>query len=52
MQTITTNTSQPNIITSFRPKKKTYPSTLKGCFSFEEFQDLLNEKIRKHYEVV
>jgi hypothetical protein len=25
---------------------------LKGCFSFEEFQDLLNEKIRKHYEEV
>jgi hypothetical protein len=25
---------------------------LKGCFSFEDFQDLLNEKIRKHYEEV
>jgi len=25
---------------------------LKGCFSFEEFQDLLNEKIREHYEKV
>ena len=49
MQTTTTNISQ-NTTTSYRPKKKAYPKTLKGCFSFEEFQDLLNEKIREHYE--
>ena len=52
MRTITTNISQANTTTSFRPKEKAYPKTLKGCFSFEEFQDLLNEKIRKHYEKV
>ena len=52
MQTITTNTSQTHTATSFRSKKKAYPKTLKGCFSFEEFQDLLNEKIREHYEEV
>lgn len=52
MQTITTNINQTNTTTSFRPKKKVYPKTLKGCFSFEEFQDLLNEKIKKHYEEV
>jgi hypothetical protein len=52
MQTITTNISQANTTTSFHPKKKVYPKTLKGCFSFEDFQDLLNEKIRKHYEEV
>jgi hypothetical protein len=51
MQTITTNISQ-NTTTSYRNKKKAYPKTLKGCFSFEEFQDLLNEKIREHYEEV
>ncbi len=32
------------------PKKESYPKTLKSCFSFEEFQDLLNEKIREHFE--
>ncbi len=52
MQTITTNINQTNTTTPFRPKKKVYPKTLKGCFSFEDFQDLLNEKIRKHYEEV
>ena len=52
MQTITTNISQTKTTTSFRQKKKAYPKTLKGCFSFEEFQDLLNEKIREHYEKV
>lgn len=51
MQT-TTTINQTNTTTSFRQKKKVYPKTLKGCFSFEEFQDLLNEKIRKHYEEV
>ena len=52
MQTITTNISQADTTTSFHQKKKAYPKTLKGCFSFEEFQDLLNEKIREHYEKV
>jgi hypothetical protein len=52
MQTTTTTISQANTATSFRQKKKAYPKTLKGCFSFEEFQDLLNEKIREHYEKV
>ena len=52
MQTITANTSQTTAATSFLPKKKAYPKTLKGCFSFEEFQDLLNEKIREHYEKI
>jgi len=53
MQSITTNISQANTTTSYRQKKKKdYPKTLKGCFSFEEFQDLLNEKIREHYEKV
>jgi hypothetical protein len=52
MQTTTTTIRQTNTATSFRPKKKVYPKTLKGCFSFEEFQDLLNEKIKKHYEEV
>ena len=32
--------------------EKKYPETLKGCFSFDEFQDILNEKIRQHYEKV
>jgi hypothetical protein len=52
MQTTTTTIRQTNTATSFRPKKKVYPKTLKGCFYFEEFQDLLNEKIKKHYEEV
>lgn len=52
MQTATTNISQTNTTTSFRSKKKAYPKTLKGCFSFEEFQDLLNKKIKEHYEEV
>lgn len=52
MQTTTTTTRQNNTTTSSRQKKKAYPKTLKGCFSFEEFQDLLNEKIREHYEKV
>ena len=52
MQTTTTTIRQTNTATSFRPKKKVYPETLKGCFSFEEFQDLLNEKIREHYEKI
>ena len=52
MQTTTSNISQTNAISSYRPKKKVYPKTLKGCFSFEEFQDLLNEKIREHYEKI
>ena len=50
MQTTTTTIKHTNKGTSYRPKEKVYPKTLKGCFSFEEFQDLLNEKIRKHYE--
>jgi len=49
MQTIT-NTIRQSKPTTYHTKKKAYPKTLKGCFSFEEFQDLLNEKIRKHYE--
>ena len=52
MQTTTTTIKHTNKGTSYRPKEKVYPKTLKGCFSFEEFQDLLNEKIRKHYEEV
>lgn len=52
MRTTTTNINQTNTTTSFPKKEKVYPKTLKGCFSFEEFQDLLNEKIRKHYEEV
>ena len=52
MQTTTTTIRQTNTITSSHQKKKAYPKTLKGCFSFEEFQDLLNEKIREHYEKV
>ena len=52
MQTTTTTIRQTNSTTSSRQKKKAYPKTLKGCFSFEEFQDLLNEKIREHYEKV
>lgn len=52
MQTTTTTIRQTNTTTSSRQKKKAYPKTLKGCFSFEEFQDLLNEKIREHYEKV
>lgn len=32
-------------------KKKVYPKTMKGCFSFEEFQYLLNEKIKLYYEM-
>lgn len=52
MQTTTTTIKHTNKGTSYRQKKKVYPKTLKGCFSFEEFQDLLNEKIRKHYEEV
>jgi len=50
MQTPATTTRQTSA-TAYRTKKKVYPKTLKGCFSFEEFQDLLNEKIRKHYSV-
>ena len=52
MQTTATNLQQANTGTSYRPKKKAYPKTLKGCFSFEEFQDLLNEKIKEHYEKI
>ena len=52
MQTTSTNLQQTNTGTSYRPKKKAYPKTLKGCFSFEEFQDLLNEKIKEHYEKI
>lgn len=52
MQTTTTNLKQTNTTTPYRQKKKAYPKTLKGCFSFEEFQDLLNEKIKEHYEKV
>ena len=52
MQTTATNLQQANTGSSYRPKKKAYPKTLKGCFSFEEFQDLLNEKIKEHYEKV
>ena len=51
MQTATTTIRQTST-TTYRSKKKVYPKTLKGCFSFEEFQDLLNEKIREHYEKV
>lgn len=51
MQT-TTNTITKTNTTTYRSKKKVYPETLQGCFSFEEFQDLLNEKIREHYEKV
>ena len=51
MQTAATTTRQ-SYTTAYRTKKKVYPKTLKGCFSFEEFQDLLNEKIREHYEKV
>lgn len=53
MQTTTTTTRQ-TYTTTYRTKnkKKNYPQTLKGCFSFKEFQDLLNEKIREHYEKV
>ena len=52
MQTSATTIRQ-NSTTFYRTKKKKgYPETLKGCFSFEEFQDLLNEKIKKHYEEV
>ena len=51
MQPITTSINQTTN-GSYRPKKKAYPKTLKGCFSFEEFQDLLNEKIKEHYEKV
>ena len=51
MQT-TANTITKTNTTTYRSKKKVYPETLQGCFSFEEFQDLLNEKIRKHYEEV
>lgn len=52
MQTTATNLQQANTGSSYRSKKKAYPKTLKGCFSFEEFQDLLNEKIKEHYEKV
>ena len=52
MQTTATNLQHANTGTSYRPKKKVYPKTLKGCFSFEEFQDLLNEKIKEHYEKI
>ena len=52
MQTTTTTIRRTNTITSSRQKKKAYPKTLKGCFSFEEFQDQLNEKIKEHYEKV
>ena len=52
MQSSATNIRQTNTTTYRAKKKKVYPETLKGCFSFEEFQDLLNEKIRKHYEEI
>ena len=52
MQTTATTIRQNNTTTYRSKKTKSYPETLKGCFSFEEFQDLLNEKIKKHYEEV
>lgn len=51
MQTTATTIRKTNT-TTYRTKKKVYPETLQGCFSFEEFQDLLNEKIKEHYEKV
>lgn len=51
MQTTTVPTTKTKAPVS-NSKKKVYPKTLKGCFSVEEFQDLLNEKIRGHYENV
>ena len=47
MRTTMVTTTKANTNPS-RSEKKSYPKTLKGCFSFEEFQDLLNEKIREH----
>lgn len=49
MRTTMVTTTKANTNPS-RSEKKSYPETLKGCFSFEEFQDLLNEKIREHFE--
>lgn len=43
MQNTTTTIRQTNTTTSSCQKKKAYPKTLKGCFSFEEFQNLLNK---------
>ena len=50
MQTTAITIRKTNTIT-YRTKKKLYPETMKGCFSFEEFQDLLNEKIKLYYEM-
>lgn len=51
MQTMAVTTTKTKEVPSCS-RKKAYPETLKGCFSFEEFQDLLNEKIEGHYEKV
>ena len=52
MQETATNLQQAKTNSTCHHPKKAYPKTLKGCFSFEEFQDLLNEKIEEHYEEV
>ena len=31
-------------------EQKKYPETLNSCISFEEFKDLLDQKINEHYE--
>ena len=31
-------------------EQKKYSETLKSCISFEEFKDLLDQKINEHYE--
>ena len=51
MQT-TATTIRKTDTTTYCAKKKVFPKTLKGCFSFVEFQDLLNEIIIEHYEKV
>ena len=52
MHNTATNPHQAKTNSSCHKPKKAYPKTLKGCFSFEEFKDLLNEKIDEHYEKV
>ena len=50
MESISTQTINLRKSDTSKVERKKYPDTLKSCISLEEFKDLLNQKIKEHYE--
>ena len=50
MNDVSTQTVNLRLRGTSKIEQKKYSETLKSCISFEEFKDLLDQKINEHYE--